>query len=397
LVDYPLREDAGIDFHADQDVARRAEEAGAVLLKNDKAILPLANKPIHIALIGGHADKGVLSGGGSSQVYPASGADGGNAVKGIEPTGWPGPVVFYPSSPLDELKMALPEATIDFVDGSNRVAAQLLAADSDLVIVFATQWTSESQDFSLTLPDGQDQLIDAVAQANPNTIVVLETGGPVLMPWNDRVRAVLEAWYPGRMGGLAIANLLSGKANPSGALPVTFPASLDQLPWPGEPRSGEVAYSEGAAVGYKWFDKSFANPLYPFGHGLSYTTFEMGEFRVAFNDAGKLIATVSLTNTGNRRGSQAIQLYASFKDWEAPRRLVGFHKFHLDPGQTKTEEIEIDPRLLATYRRSWHGWVIDKGDYAMSAGFSSRALLANVLFNQKLKYLRFDWKPGDKF
>ena len=403
LVDYPLSEGARIDFKADREISRKVAEAGAVLLKNDKAILPITNRPMHIVVIGGHADKGVLSGAGSSQVYPGDGPDGGNAVKGIEPTSWPGPVVYYPSSPLEELKRALPEAKIDYVYGTNKVAAQLTATDADLVIVFATQWTGESKDFSLTLPDDQDALIEAVAQANDNVVVVLETGGPVLMPWNDKVKAVLEAWYPGRMGGEAIANLLTGKVDPSGALPVTFPASLDQLPHPGELATGEVDYSEGAAVGYKWIDKNFLNPLYPFGHGLSYTTFEMGDFRVGYNARDKLVATVSLTNTGDHSGSKVIQLYASYTNgsgdgaWEAPRRLVGFHKFHLKPGETQTADIEIDPRLLATYRHSWHGWVIDKGDYVISAGLSSRALLANVLFNQKLKYLKYDWKPGDKY
>ena len=157
-------------------------------------------------------------------------------------------------------------------------------------------------------------------------------------------------------------------------------------------------------MGYKWFDKNYANPLYPFGHGLSYTTFEMGDFRVDFSADKKLVAHLSLTNTGATSGSKVVQLYASYTTprdkagaWEAPRRLVGFHKFHLDPGQTKSADIEIDPRLLATFRHEWHGWVIDKGDYVVSAGFSSRALLANVLFNQQLKYLRYDWKPGDKF
>ena len=397
LIDYPLREGTQIDFNADRRIALRAAEAGAVLLKNDQQVLPLANRPIRIAVIGGHADAGVLSGAGSSQVYPGNGPDGGNAVKGVEPTSWPGPVVYYPSSPVEELKRALPNAQIIYVDGTNLVSARLTAAAVDLVIVFATQWTAESKDFPLTLPDNQDRLIDEVAEANPNTVVVLETGGPVLMPWNDKVKAVLEAWYPGRMGGLAIANLLTGQADPSGALPVTFPASLSQLPHPGPVPSGEVDYTEGAAVGYKWFDKQAENPLYPFGHGLSYTSFELGDFRVAYNDSNKLVATVSLTNTGDRAGAKVIQLYAQHQGWEAPRRLVGFHKFHLDPGQTETAEIEIDPRMLATYKHSWHGWVIDKGDYAVSAGFSSRALVANVLFSQKLKYLRYDWKPGDKY
>src|SRR5690606_34432462 len=132
-----------------------------------------------------------------SQVYP----DGGNAVPGLEPTSWPGPVVYYPSSPLEELRKLLPEATIGYADGSDPAAAVRLAAASDIAVVFGTQWTSESIDVELKLDGAQDALIEAVAAANPNTIVVLQTGGPVLMPWADEVPAIVEAWYPGRMGG----------------------------------------------------------------------------------------------------------------------------------------------------------------------------------------------------
>src|SRR5690606_33630081 len=222
-----------------------------------------------IAVIGGHADKGVLSGGGSSQVYP----EGGNAVPGLEPTSWPGPVVYYPSSPLEELRKLWADATIDYADGSDPAAAARLAAASDIAVVFDTQWASESIDVELKLDGDQDALIEAVAAANSNTVVVLQTGGPVLMPWAGRVPAILEAWYPGRMGGAAIARGLTGAPNPSGHLPATFPRSLDQLPWPGEPRTGDLVYDEGALVGYKWFDAKGREPLFPFGHGLSYTTF----------------------------------------------------------------------------------------------------------------------------
>jgi beta-glucosidase len=348
-------------------------------------------------VIGGHADKGVLSGGGSSQVYAGEGPAGGNAVPGLRPTSWPGPVVCYPSSPLDELRKALPEARIDYVDGADPAAAARLASGADVAIVFATQWTGESKDFPLTLPDSQDALIEAVVAANPRTAVVLETGGPVLMPWNDRVKAVLEAWYPGRMGGLAIANLLTGQANPSGALPVTFLASLAQLPHPEDPPSGTVTYTEGAAVGYKWFDKRAEQPLYPFGHGLSYTTFELARVEVAKDGNGNVVATVSLTNAGKRAGAKTVQLYAAHPGWEAPRRLVGFHKFVLRPGETQTAKIAIDPRLLATWREKPGGWVIDKGGYAFSAGLSSRALTANAQLELATERdLPADWRPVGK-
>jgi beta-glucosidase len=395
LVDYPFDPRETINFGQDEEVSRLAAEAGAVLLKNEGGILPLAASARTIAIIGGHADKGVLSGGGSSQVYPGGGRDGGNAVPGIAPTSWPGPVVYYPSSPLEELRKALPETTFVYVDGTDPAAARSAAADADMAIVFANQWTSESIDTSLTLPDDQDALIAAAAAGNPNTVVVLQTGGPVFMPWLGQVKGVLEAWFPGRAGGAAIANLLTGAVNPSGHLPVTFPASLDQLPFPGEPRKGEAVYNEGAAVGYKWFDKTNAAPLFPFGHGLSYTSFEMGDFKVAYKDGDRLVATVSMTNTGAREGGTVLQVYGASQFWEAPRRLIGFHKFHLKPGETQQVEIAIDPRLMANFRKSWNGWVIEKGDYVISAGISSRALLANVMIQSKQRYLLAGWKPGD--
>jgi len=305
--------------------------------------------------------------------------------------------MFYPSSPVEELRKALPGATIDYVDGTDPGAAARMAKGADAAIVFATQWTGESFDVPLTLPDNQDALIGAVAAANPNTAVVLETGGPVLMPWHGKVKAVLEAWFPGRAGGSAIANLLTGKVNPSGALPVTFPASLAQLPHPGDLPKGTVNYTEGAAVGYKWFDKKGAKPLYAFGHGLSYTTFKVTDLNVFRNAKGALVATVSLTNTGQRPGGKAVQLYVAHPGWEAPRRLAGFHKFELAPGQSETARIEIDPRLLATWSQQPRGWKVDRGTYSFSAALASDAPPLTKDFPIPLdKYLAADWKPGDK-
>jgi beta-glucosidase len=237
LIDDPVSGAAGpADFAADRTVSQGDAEAGIVLLRNDGELLPIAATAKRIAVIGGHADKGVISGGGSSQVYP----EGENAVPGLGPKGFPGPTVYYPSSPLEELKKLLPAAQIEFASGDDPAAAAALAKDADLAIVFGTQWAAEAIDVPLHLDGAQDALIDAVAAANRNTVVVLETGGPVLTPWAERVPAILEAWYPGRMGGAAIANVLTGKVNPSGHLPMTFPKSLDQLPFPGEPRKKEA-------------------------------------------------------------------------------------------------------------------------------------------------------------
>lgn len=396
LIDDPASEGHAIDFAANQAVSRRAAETGAVLLRNEGRLLPLGSGAGRIAVIGGHADKGVLSGGGSSQVYPLDGPGGGNAVPGLEPKSWPGPVVYYPSSPLEELRKQLPDARFDFVDGSDPAAAAAAAAQADVAIVFGTQWASESIDVAMKLDGDQDALIAAVAAANPKAIVVLQTGGPVKMPWADDVGAILEAWYPGRAGGEAIANLLTGKVNPSGRLPASFPASEAQLPYPGEPRKGEVAYTEGAAVGYKWLDKTGQEPLFPFGFGLSYTHFTIDAQRLIPGEDGAmgLVSEVTFTNSGERKGAGVVQLYASHPGWEAPQRLVGFAKVELEPGDHAVAKIAIDPRLLAVWDADLRGWVVESGDYQIHAGFSSRDSAGyNTLTQEKMLFLPAGWKP----
>lgn len=388
LIDVPVREGWPIDFAAHRAVSQRAAEAGIVLLKNDADLLPLAAGAQRIAVIGGHADKGVLSGGGSSQVYP----EGENAVPGLEPTSWPGPVVYYPSSPLEELRSLLPDATIEYADGSDRAAAARLAAASDMAIAFGTQWASESIDVELKLDGGQDALIDAVAAANPNTVVVLQTGGPVLMPWADKVPAIVEAWYSGRMGGAAIARVLTGAINPSGHLPATFARALDQLPWPGEPRKGDLVYDEGARVGYKWFDAQGHEPLFPFGHGLSYTTFAYDHL-VATREGDGLVAIVEVTNTGARAGADVVQVYVSGPGWDAPRRLGGFTKVELAPGETRRVEIHVDPRLLGEWFANRPGWTHAAGAYTVSVGHSSRELAATVAIELPPSFLPPEWRP----
>lgn len=391
LVDNPVNEGQPIDFAANRAVSQRGAEAGVVLLKNEREMLPLAATARRIAVIGGHADKGVLSGGGSSQVYP----DGTNAVPGIKPTSWPGPVVFYPSSPLEELRKLLPQATIDYAEGNDRAEAARLAAQADVVLVFGTQWASESIDVPLALGDGQEALIEAVAAANPNTVVVLQTGGPVLMPWVDKVPAIVEAWYPGRMGGAAIARVLTGAVNPSGHLPATFPRSLDQLPHPGDPRKGDLVYDEGAAVGYKWFDKRGHEPLFPFGHGLSYTTFAFDHLVVMPEGEG-LVAMVTATNTGQRAGADVVQLYVSGMGWEGPRRLGGFQRVELAPGESRQLEIHIDPRVLATWFTGRPGWTHPAGAYTVTVGHSSRELGESVSIELPPSFLPPQWRPAER-
>lgn len=381
-VDHPV-EMAPIDLKANGRVSQAAAEEGMVLLKNEGGLLPLARSARTIAVIGAHADVGVLSGGGSSQVYPA----GGRAVQGLQPATWPGPVIYFPSSPLVALQARYPGAKITFHDGNDAAAAARLAAGSDLAIVFADQWTTESEDvWTLNLPKNQDALISAVAKANARTVVVLETGGPVLMPWLADVGAVLQAWYPGTNGGEAIARVLTGEVDASGRLPVTFPRDVMQLPRPkldGDPKSPyaplDVDYTiEGAAVGYKWFDKQGHQPLFPFGHGLSYTRFDFSDLKAADVD-GVLTVSFSVKNTGERAGKAVPQVYVSPKagGWEAPQRLAGFKKIELAPGASARVTLTVDRRLLSVWDSQAHGWSVAAGDYEVTLGASSRAVSAS--------------------
>jgi len=394
LVDHPVQPGA-IDMAAHAAITRAAAEAGAVLLKNDGRILPLSPNLRSIAIIGSHADVGVLSGGGSSQVYPV----GGNAAPGIAPTGWPGPVVYYPSSPLAAIRAQAPHANLRFASGDDPEEAARLARESDVAIVFAHQWTSESIDTSLTLPDRQDATIAAVAAANPRSVVVLETGGPVLMPWLDRVPGVLEVWYPGTNGGPAIAGLLFGRVNPSGHLPVSFPRDESQLPRRAvdgigftEQQPIEVNYSEGAAVGYRWYEARGIAPLFAFGHGLSYTDFDYGGLSAAVR-GGELSVSFTVRNTGRVAGAVVPQIYVGPEvgGWEAPKRLGAFTKLRLAPGAQQRVTLTVDPRLLAVFRGGQ--WNVAAGAYRVMLGASSRDLRQTVTVRLPARRLPAGWHP----
>jgi beta-glucosidase len=392
LFDRPV-EEGPIDAAAHHAVTRAAVEQGAVLLKNDGDLLPIATSARRIVVVGGHADRGVLAGGGSSLVYPA----GGNAVPGLEPRTWPGPVMYYPSSPLLALKSLMPAAEIIFVDGSDPAAAAAAARGADVALVFLTQWTGEAFDVPYNLPANQDALVEAVAEANPRTVAVLETGGPVAMPWAGRVAAILETWYPGTAGGEAIANLLTGKASPSGRLPVTFAKDESQLPRPVRPGSGlkdgemfSIRYSEGAAVGYKWFDSKGLQPAFAFGHGLSYTRFAYSGLR-ASAPRGQVTVSFRVRNTGRRAGMDVPQVYVSGPGWEAPKRLAGFRKVDLAPGASTTVTLTLDPRLLATFSGS--RWRIAGGTYKVMLGASSRDIRGTATVRLPARTLPANWRP----
>jgi len=384
LIDNPTPASAQpIDYAKNAKVAQTLAERGAVLLKNDRDLLPLAKSAKKIVLVGAHADVGVLSGGGSSQVRSVGGApveiplNGGEAASFVR-------VTWHASSPLQAIKAAYPNAEVTYIDGKDPAAAR----DADLAVVFAWHWQTEAQDApSIALPENQDGLIDAVAGANKNSLVVLETGGPVLMPWLDRVGGVLQAWYPGQRGGEAIAGILSGAVNPSGRLPMTFPRTEDQAPRASAPgyaeqaaiddarRAGKEAgpikgfpvdYVEGAAVGYRWFAQQKLQPLYPFGYGLSYTTFGYKNLKVEDGDGLKV--SFDVTNTGKVAGADAPQLYVTAGKRKPMVRLAGFQKIDLQPGETRRVTLSVDPRVLADYDTAKPGWTLPAGAYPLYVG-----------------------------
>src|SRR3984885_14981945 len=343
------------DVEKGLEVAQHVEEESIVLLKNDHGVLPIDPSRVHsIAMIGGHADVGMISGGGSAQVDPP----GGNAIMpaGKGATIWQKPV-WFPTSPLKALQTKLPNAKIDFDPGTDPKSAANLAKSADLAIVFAYQWLAEDMDVpSLSLPNNQDALIEQVAAANPNTIVVLETGTAVTMPWIDKAAGVVEAWYAGSSGHKALANVLVGAVNPAGKLPLSFPRSEADLPHPDAPkipsesqvRAGDVAdngaptanasaragyavhYDEGPEVGYKWYEAQNKKPLFPFGFGLSYTTYAYSGLSV---DSTAKTALFTVKNTGNRTGTEIAQVYGRLPKGsdESFKRLVGWKRITLGP------------------------------------------------------------------
>ncbi|MGH8446981.1 MAG: beta-glucosidase [Solimonas sp.] len=366
-----------IDYAANGKVAQEVESSGIVLLKND-GVLPLANAPQSIVVIGGYAVAGVMSGGGSSQVTPVGGVaaiipnDVHRLVK--RPVGQ----ALIPSSPVAALKAALPDAKITSDSGYDIPMSVAKAARADLAIVVATKWQSEGWDAGdMSLPGGQDELIAAVAKANPRTVVVLQTGNPVLMPWLTQVKAVVEAWYPGQKGGEAIAAILSGAVNPSGRLPMSFPASEQQTPRPVLPGFGlpegtalAVDYPEGADVGYRWFAAKGQRPLFAFGHGLSYTSFERDGLSLRGGDS--VTASFTVRNTGKRDGAEVAQLYLVKAGGRPLQRLAGFERVGLKPGESRKVTVKVDARLLADWKDG--GWQIAGGDYAFALGASAAEL-----------------------
>jgi beta-glucosidase len=398
IVDDPI-EKGVVDVRGGLDIAQHLEEKSIVLLKNENSILPLnPAKTRSIAIIGGHADVGMISGGGSAQVDPP----GGNAIAlpGKGATHWQDHI-WFPTSPLKALQAKLPNAKIEFNSGQDPAAAAALAKNADVAIVFAYQWESEGVDLTtLSLPDNQDALIEQVAVANPHTIVVLETGTAVTMPWLGKVSGVVEAWYAGSSGHIALANVLVGEVNPTGKLAMTFPKSDADLPHPViPPLSAEdegqgtgavndrahveskysVHYDEGVKVGYKWYESEHKEPLFPFGFGLSYTTYAYSNLKT---DNAQRTVSFTVKNTGKRAGTEIAQVYATLPEaaGEPFKRLVGWERIELAPGESKTVTVAVDPRVMSIFDEQTNAWSLLPGSYKIFAGPSSGETPLNASF-----------------
>jgi beta-glucosidase len=385
---------AVVDPFQGREDAQKIEEESIVLLKNEASVLPLKTTVRSIALIGSHADAGVLSGGGSAQVD----APGGNVADPNRGGSVWGEPVYFPSSPMRNIQRKAPTAKLTYSDGKSIAEAVEQAKHADVAIVFVNQFMSEGQDApTLSLPDNQDALVSALAAANPRTIVVLETGGPVSMPWLHQVQGVLETWYPGIGGGQAMANILFGEADPSGKLPVTFAVREADLPHPQiaglDPsqkkavadaggvsavveaplKPFDVPYTEGVLFGYKWFDVEKKTPLFPFGFGLSYTTFAYSGETV---DASKRTVTFTVRNTGSRAGSEIAEVYTVLPEssHESFKRLSGWKRIPLAPGESQTVTVAMDEQTLEIFNAAKDEWEMPQGTFKVMVGPSSRQI-----------------------
>ena len=394
IIDFPIRKGV-VDAESGLLISRHLAEQSIVLLKNAHNLLPLDRAKVRsIAIIGMHADEGMISGGGSAQVDPQ-----GSYNSPVRQQDLHKDAVWFPTSPLKAVAAMAPGAQVRFDSGADPAAAAALAKESQVAIIFAYQWTHEAHDLpNLTLPDNQDELIDKVVAANANTIVVLETGTAATMPWADRVSGILEAWYAGSKGADAVANIIFGEVNPSAKLPITFPVSEADLPHPilvgpspeeGAPganmRTGvarptfKVHYDEGLKVGYKWFDAENKQVLFPFGFGLSYTTYNYSDLEVLPDSpTGGSVTTVSfqVRNTGSRAGVEIAQVYVSLpaNAGEPPNRLVGWSRVVLEPGETRKVKVTVDAKFLSVFDEATNGWKLIPGVYTFRVGSSSRDL-----------------------
>ncbi len=345
-----------------RQVALQGDEEGTVLLKNNGALPLNPNGNESIAVIGTDGASGAITGGAGSGSATSTGT-------------------YTPLYSLQQ-RTAGTNVTVGYDDGTNQASAVALAQKSSVAIVFAADnyGHEESDNTTLNLPNNQDALISAVAQANPKTIVVLNDNSAILMPWLNQVAGVFEAFYPGQEDGQAIAALLFGDVNPSGHLPITFPTSLSAVPasttaqWPGV--NGTVQYSEGLQIGYRWYDANNVAPLFPFGYGLSYTNFSFSNLQIGALNGGQATVTATVTNTGSKAGTEVAQLYVGDPGsaGEPPHQLKGFQRITLNPGQAGTVTFTVRAHDLAHFDTGSSNWIASAGNYQILVGDSSRNL-----------------------
>lgn len=374
-------ENAVWDMDADHEIARRIAQETMVLLKNEN-ILPLTSDK-KIAFIGKYAKKPRYQGGGSSHIYSrkiTSALDA--ACEYCDVTYAQG---------FDDME--------DVIDADLQKEAVNVAKAADVAVIFAgLPDLIESEAFDrddLKMPANQNALIEAVAAIQPNTVVVLHNGSPIEMPWLSQVKGILEAYLSGEAAGGAVVDILFGKVNPSGKLPETFPLKLEDNPsylfFPGEGNTS--TYNEGIYVGYRYYDKKKMDVLFPFGYGLSYTTFSYSNLtldKTELKDTDTLTVSVDVTNTGSVRGKEVVQLYVSDPESFVGRpvkELRDFAKVDLAPGETKTVTFTLDKRAFAYYNTVIHDWHVETGEFIIMIGKSSRQieLEASVMVHSTVK------------
>jgi beta-glucosidase len=396
VMDDPPHGGEEIDFGAARKFAQSVEEQSIVLLKNERQQLPLPpSKLKHIAVIGSHADVAVMSGGGSADtMHPVTGSfQGCEGLEFVNHNGcgwWRNPWLKIPVPLTKAIQELSPESEVEFSGVRDEQApfrayspgeiadAVALARKSDISILVVAQPAGEDfgdlKTLTLQNPSNQNELVEAVANANPHTIVVIESGNPILMPWKDKVAAIIEAWYPGEAGGNALANVLFGKVNPSGKLPFTFPVrNEDTATWADTGViSKDPVYSEKLDIGYRWFDAKKIAPLFEFGYGLSYTHFTYSDLSIKRDTDRTLHVSFSVKNDGTVAGAEVPQVYLGI-DYagEPPLRLGGWDKLHLNPGEVQQVSITLSPRAQSIWDTSVNDWRAIP-DAVVHVGASSR-------------------------
>ena len=358
-------DDAQIDKQGHADAAGEVEEAAITLLENSGALPLDASTLTSVAIIGSDADR-FQSRGGSAGIRP-----------------------FFFDTPREKITERVgPGVEVRYDPGDDHGAAAAMAAGADVALVFVSDTSIEGVDrpcLSLNCPgDSRDQdgLITAVAASNPNTVVVLETGAPVLTPWRDQVRAIVEAWVPGVEAGTAITRVLFGDVDPGGRLPATFPRQEGDIPTAGDPEkypgvAETVQYKEGVFVGYRWYDAMGIEPAFPFGLGLSYTSFAYRNLKISSTPGGGAVVQFNVKNTGTRRGTDVAQLYLGLPSLppaapQPPRALKGFARVDLAPGESTRVQIVLDARAFSYWNAAADGWAVAPGCYRVMVGRSSR-------------------------